>query len=127
LLKITDLHPASTPGSEYVVLQNQGLITISLKGWALAGDSYLSGDAARSAGETFIFSDDIPIKPYTRVVLFSGEGTDGWYETIDNKTAYLVYWNRPTPVWIDTPYVHLLRPVGSCKVLSPDLPDAVLA
>jgi len=127
LLKIVDLHPASTPGSEYVVLQNQGLITISLKGWALAGDSYMSGDPGRSASETFIFAEDIPIKPYTRVVLFTGEGTDGWYETIDNKTAYLVYWNRPSSVWTDTPFVHLLRPVSSCKVVSADLPDTVLA
>ena len=54
-------------------------MTVSLRGWALCTDAYLYGDTAQVAEEMYIFRADIPIKPYTRVVLFTGEGTDGWH------------------------------------------------
>src|SRR5437016_5843477 len=78
MLKIVDVHLSERSDAEYVVLQNQGLTTLSLRGWALCSDVFLEGDPEASAETTFIFSEDVPIKPYTRIVLFTGEGEDGW-------------------------------------------------
>ncbi len=117
MLKIVELHPGDTPGKEYVVLQNLGISTVSLKGWALTGDAWLSGNAGKSAQETYIFTDDVPIKPYTRVVLFTGGGVDGWTPTTDGKQALLIYWNRGEAIWSRCSYVHLLQVAASRKVV----------
>ena len=99
MLKIVELHASPNAGGEYVVLQNHGLSTLSLRGWALCGGSYLTGDAEAAAREMYIFREDTPIKPYGRVVLFTGQGEDGWYQTIDGKQAFLAYWRRSRAVW----------------------------
>src|SRR5579871_1020784 len=91
MLKIVEVHASEGAQGEYIVLQNTGLITVSLRGWALCTDAYLDGDAARIADEMYIFRDDIPIKPYMRVVLFTGSGQDGWVPTVDGKQAYCAY------------------------------------
>lgn len=49
--------------------------------------------------EMFIFHEDVSVKPYGRVVLFTGAGADGWYPTTDGKQAYVAYWGRPERVW----------------------------
>src|ERR1051325_4170203 len=108
MLKIIDLHPSPSAQGEYVVLQNHGLSTVSLRGWAVCTDSYFSGDSAAASQGMFIFADDVPIKPYTRVVLFTGEGQPGWCPTVDGKQAYLVYWNRHAPVWSSDEHLHLI-------------------
>ena len=116
MLKIIELHTSPIAGGEYVVLQNHGLTTLSLRGWALCGSSFMTGDPQAAAREMYIFSEDIPIKPYGRVVLFSGEGEDGWYQTVDGKQAFLVYWGRKNPVWCETGDVFLLHKTCSRKV-----------
>lgn len=120
MLKIVELHPGDTPGKEYVVLQNLGISTVSLKGWALTGDSWLSGNAVKMAQDIYIFTEDAAIKPYTRVVLFTGRGEDGWTPTTDGKHAFLVYWNRNEAVWSKCAYVHLLQVAASRKVVKTD-------
>ena len=109
MLKIVDIHPASGVQGEYIVLQNQGLVTVSLRGWALCTDAYLEGDATRVMDEMYIFREDIPIKPYTRVVLFTGSGQDGWVPTIDGKQAYCAYWGREQRIWTQSAHVHVLH------------------
>ena len=94
MLKIIEVHPATNTQGEYIVLQNQGLVTVSLRGWALCTDAYLESDPARMAQEMYVFREEVPIKPYTRVVLFTGNGEDEWVPTIDGRQAYCAYWNR---------------------------------
>jgi hypothetical protein len=125
LLKIIELHTSPYAGGEYVVLQNHGLTTLSLRGWALCGNSFLTGDAQAAAREMYIFSEDIPIKPYGRVVLFTGEGEDGWYQTVDGKQAFLVYWGRKNPVWSETGDVFLLKTTCSRKVSCGEVAEMV--
>src|ERR1044071_5792751 len=44
MLKIIDVHASASAGGEYVVLQNEGLTTVNLRGWALCTQRYLNGD-----------------------------------------------------------------------------------
>ena len=126
MLKIEDVHTCDDPNGEYVVLQNHGLNTISLRGWALCGDAYLSNEPSSLSREMFVFSEDIPVKPYTRIVLFTGDGDDEWRPTTDGKHAYLVYWRKSFPVWRYVDRIFLLQPTSTRKVnpIAVDLPVA---
>ncbi len=119
MLKIVEVHPARTAQGEYVVLQNQGLVNVNLRGWALCTDSFLEGEPSRLMEEMFIFKDDVSIKPYGRVVLFTGEGENEWVPTTDGKHAYCLYWNRTTPVWTAAQTLHVLHLLTSRKVVPP--------
>ncbi len=116
MLKILEVHAASGGRGEYVALQNQGLMTLSLRGWALCTDAYLNGSAAQIVSEMYIFRDEIPLKPYTRVVLFTGRGEDGWVPTIDGKQAYCAYWGRDEGVWTRSDNVHVLHLLATKRV-----------
>lgn len=120
MLKIIDIHLSASAAGEYVVLQNQGLTTVSLKGWAVCSNAYFDGSPLDAAHEMYIFTDDIPIKPYMRIVLFTGEGDPGWCPTVDGKYAYLVYWGKRNPIWSRAGYVHLLQVSTSRKVVQPE-------
>ena len=109
MLKIVDVHLARSAQGEYVVLQNQGLMNVNLRGWALCTDSFLEGDTSRLMDEMYIFRDDVFIKPYGRVVLFSGEGENEWVPTDDGKLAYCMYWKRQNPVWNVSQRMHVLH------------------
>ncbi len=125
MLKIIEVHPALNSQGEYIVLQNQGLVTVSLRGWALCTDAYLDGDPLRMAQEMYVFRDEVAIKPYTRVVLFTGNGEDEWVPTIDGRQAYCAYWNRRDCLWSSAAHVHLLHMLAS-RVVVP-VPQAVPA
>jgi hypothetical protein len=117
MLKIVDVHLSSSPQGEYVVLQNQGLQTISLRGWAVVTDRWFWGEPESAALETYVFCREVAIRPYTRVVLFTGEGEEGWCPTTDGKQAYLVYWGRDTSAWHDTEFVNLVHVASSKRVI----------
>lgn len=119
MLKIVEIHVSESAQGEYIVLQNQGLRAVMLRGWALCTDTYLEGDAAQFANEMYIFRQDIPIEPYARVVLFTGSGQEGWVPTTDGRWAYCVYWGRSERVWTSADHVHLLHLLGSKRVLQP--------
>ena len=119
MLKIVDIHLSPSAAGEYIVLQNQGLTTLPLRGWALCTDAWLGGDPDAAARGMYLFADDVPIKPYTRVVLFTGEGETGWCPTTDGKHAYVVYWGRPEPVWSHEENLHLVHIASSRKVVLP--------
>ncbi|MGC8666486.1 MAG: lamin tail domain-containing protein [Chthonomonadales bacterium] len=115
MLKITEIHTSASATGEYVVLQNHGLTTVSLQGHVLCTEAYLEGDLRRNGDDVYVFTQDVPLKPYTRVVLFSGFGEEGWCPTTDGKMAYLVYWGRSTPVWSRHSTVRLLAPAGMVR------------
>jgi hypothetical protein len=116
MLKIVDVHLSDSVNGEYLVLQNQGLTTISLHGWIITTDTYTCGSPADAADEMYVFSGDILIKPYGRVVLFSGPGTDAWCPTTDGKWAYVAYWGRTKRVWAGASKVVLLQPACTRKL-----------
>jgi hypothetical protein len=116
VLKIVDIHLSSSPQSEYVVLQNHGLQTVSLRGWAVVTDRWFWAEPEMAAPEMYVFRGDAPIKPYTRVVLFTGEGDEGWCPTIDGKQAYLVYQGRRESIWHGSESLHLVHVASSMRV-----------
>jgi len=116
MLKIVDVHLSATVNGEYVVLQNQGLTTIPLRGWILTTDDYVLDDLATVADAMYVFRDDVLIKPYGRVVLFSGLGQNGWCPTTDGKSAFVAHWGRLDPVWARSGRVVLLQPACSRRI-----------
>jgi hypothetical protein len=120
MLKIVEIHLSPSACGEYVVLQNQGLQTVSLRGWAVCTDHYLCGGLDEAVREMYVFHEDVRIKPYTRVVLFTGEGQSGWHPTTDGKQAYLVYWGRSAPAWGKSDYLHVLQLTSSRKIVTPE-------
>ncbi len=119
MLKIVEVHPTSRAQGEYVVLQNVGLINVNLRGWALCTDAFLEADNRRLAEEMYIFREDVQVKPYTRVVLFTGIGENEWLPTIDGKHAYCAYWGRTEPIWTDGANVHVLQMLTTRRVVFP--------
>ncbi len=117
MLKIVEVHPSLSVAGEYVVLQNTGLTSVSLRGWALCTQTYLGGDAALAGRDMYIFTHDIYIKPYGRVVLFTQSGECGWYPTNDGKSAFVVYWGRSERIWSCAEQVHLLQLAASRRVV----------
>jgi hypothetical protein len=122
MLKIVEIHAAESVRGEYVVLQNLGPITVSLRGWA-----YLEGDTGALAEQMFVFREEVLVKPYIRVVLFTGCGEDGWVPTIDGMQAYCAYWNRTERIWNDAANVHVLHISATRRICSPDPAQAIPA
>ncbi len=127
MLKIVELHTSKNAQGEYVVLQNHGLTTVNLRGWAICTEAYLEGCIRDMTEEMFIFREDISIKPYTYVVLFSGQGVDDWEPTVDGRQAYCAYWNRRNSVWRNTSHVHILQLTASRRVDASIMPSVPLA
>ncbi|HLV81869.1 MAG TPA: hypothetical protein VKT32_16395 [Chthonomonadaceae bacterium] len=119
MLKIVEVHAAESAYGEYIVLQNQGLRAVLLRGWALCTDTYLEADTARFAEEMYIFRQDIALEPYARVVLFTGSGQESWAPTTDGRWAFCAYWGRSERVWTRADHVHLLHLLGSKRVQQP--------
>lgn len=116
MLRVVEVHPASSAQGEYIVLQNLGVVTINLRGWAVCTEAYLSAEAQRVADEMYIFRQEVSIRPYTRVVLFTGQGRDGWVPTTDGQQAYCAYWQRAERVWTHAARIHLLHIAGTKRV-----------
>lgn len=122
MLKIMEVHPSANPACEYLVLQNVGLVTVNLRGCVICTDGYLTSNitGTGSVSETmYIFREEIAIKPYTRVVLFTGSGEDGWAPTTDGKQAYCVCWGRSHSVWAESEQVHVLQVATSRRIPPP--------
>ncbi|MCX6358762.1 MAG: hypothetical protein NT029_03065 [Armatimonadetes bacterium] len=127
MLKIEDIHPCADPAGEYVVLQNHGLNTISLRGWVICDDSYMAADAELGQHAMYVFTEDIAVKPYVRIVLFTGQGANEWRPTTDGKFAYLVFWGKERTAWKDADRVYLLQPVSMRRAQPAALEPSVAA
>ena len=117
MLKIVEVHPSHRADCEYVVLQNHGTLSVSLRGYALCSQTYLFEPALADV-DTYVFRVDEIVKPYGRVVLFTGAGCDGWQPTTNGQQCYVAYWQREEATWSHCESVHLLRPESSLRVVS---------
>ncbi len=127
MLKIIEVNASYVAQGEYVVLQNEGLVNVNLRGWALCTDAFLGVDNNKMADEMYIFKEDVQIKPYARVVLFTGSGETEWKPTIDGKQAYCAYWGRVEPLWTEAGSVHVLRMLTTRRVIAPMKPRSIEA
>lgn len=109
MLRIVGLQRASQPEQEFILLQNQGSMRVTLRGHALLGESaFVHGDLT---GCSYAFSEDIQVPPGQYVILFTGTGISRWAKTKDNHMVYHVYMGRSVSTWSATSLpIHLLAP-----------------
>ncbi len=127
MLKIMEIHLSAHPAGEYIVLQNHGLSTVNLLGWAVCSDAYLHNEPIIAAAEMYVFQEEAAIKPYGRIVLFTGVGHTGWYPTNDGKQAYVAYWGRERCMWREAFNIHVLQVICSRRVILPDAEQEYMA
>lgn len=97
MLRIVGLNKNENANREFVLLQNQGSMRISLKGHLVVSeDALLTGALSHSA---YAFSDEVTIAPGLFVILFSGDGEPRWARTKDGAMVYHAYMGRSHPVW----------------------------
>lgn len=109
MLRIVGLQRADNVEQEFLLLQNQGSMRVTLRGHAVVGDAaFVHGDLAEHG---FAFGADIQVPPGQYVILFTGSGIARWAKTRDNHMIYHVYMGRRKPVWSSSPLpLHLLAP-----------------
>ncbi len=122
MLRIAEIKHSQSVRGEYIVLQNTGLVAINLRGWAVCSEALMDGTIRDIAASLYVFQTDAVVKPYTKVVLFTGSGEDGWRETTDGRQAYCAYWNRETPVWHGARAVNVLHVAGTRSVVENAVP-----
>lgn len=97
MLRIVGLQRSENADREFLLLQNQGSMRITLKGHAIVSESaMLTGDLSMGS---YAFSDDIPIAPGLYVVLSTGAGNPRWARTKDGTNLYHAYMFREEPLW----------------------------
>lgn len=109
MLRIVEVQRSEEPQSEYLLLQNQGVLKIGLRGHMIANEDAIGRGGAET---TFAFTDDIQVPAACWVLLITGCGTNGWHRDPDSKPVYCVFWNRDRSVWnYEHGPIHLLNVV----------------
>lgn len=97
MLRIVGLQRSDIADREFLLLQNQGSMRVTLKGHAILSESaMLTGDFSMGA---YAFPDEIHIAPGLYVVLSTGAGNPRWARTKDGAHLYHAYMFRENPVW----------------------------
>lgn len=98
MIRIVGLQRSENPEREFVLLQNQGAMRLSLRGHAIMGESVVE-DSYGPASYVFSEPELIPAGMY--VILVTGQGSPRWGKTKDGQMIYHVYMNRCGSVWRD--------------------------
>ena len=97
MLRIVGVQKNAFAEQEFVLLQNQGSMRISLRGHVVLSECAVdSGDLGVTA---HAFKDDVNVPPGMYVILFSGPGTPRWGKTKDGAMVYYCYMAREASVW----------------------------
>jgi hypothetical protein len=112
MLRIVGRQRAESADQEFLLMQNQGAMRVTLRGHAVISESsLLHGDIGLAS---HAFSDEIQVPAGQYVILFSGTGISRWARTKDGHMIYHVYIGRKSPVWSTaTLPIHLLTPQHS--------------
>jgi hypothetical protein len=97
LIRIVGIQRETNPQKEFILLQNQGSLRLTLRGHLVVSDQALN-----SSNLTFgahAFNDDVQIGPGMYVLLHSGYGNPRWTKTKDGQMVYYTYMNRADAVW----------------------------
>lgn len=97
MLRIVGVQRNEYPEKEFVLLQNQGSMRINLRGHALLSESAFND--RHLCEVSHVFREDLLLAPGLYVVLYSGEGSNGWRKTRDGQTVYHAYMNSGESVW----------------------------
>lgn len=97
MIRIVGVQRSQSPEREFVLLQNQGSLRISLRGHVIMSESAL--DNSDLANAAHALTDDVLIPPGTYVLLATGVGQPRWVRTKDGIMVYYAYMNRTESVW----------------------------
>lgn len=96
MIRIVGVQRSENVDQEFLLLQNQGAMRLTLKGHAVVGEGLFEGGGGRGL---HFFTDDVAIGPGQFVVLHSGPGRPRWSVTRDGTNVYNAYMGSPSPVW----------------------------
>lgn len=97
MLRIVGLQRSEIADREFLLLQNQGSMRISLKGHAIVSESaMLTGDLSMGS---YALTDEVFIAPGLYIVLSTGAGVPRWARTKDGTNLYHAYMFRERPLW----------------------------
>lgn len=96
MLRIVGVHKDELAQNEFVLLQNQGHMRVTLKGHVIMSDSMVQGS---NEPLWHVFSDEEAVPAGLYVLLSSGSGQPHWARTKDGAHVYHTYMNRTDSVW----------------------------
>jgi hypothetical protein len=97
MLRIVGVQRDQNPQREFVLLQNQGHMRVSLRGQLVMSESAFEGRLDACA---HLFTDDVHIAPGLFVLLMTGKGEPQWTKTRDGAHVYRTFMNREDSVWL---------------------------
>ena len=108
MLRIVGVQKGESADREFVLLQNQGALRVTLRGHALLSETALESGVVE--GAVHAFSDDERVPPGAYVLLYSGRGMPRWGRSKDGSTVYHTYMGFEDTVWskVELP-LHILR------------------
>jgi len=97
VIRIVGLQRNESTAQEFVLLQNQGSLRLSLRGHLVVSDAAI--EHADLSFAAHAFNDDVLIPPGMYVLLSTGRGTPRWTRTKEGALVYYAYMNRDSAVW----------------------------
>ncbi len=112
MIRIVGVQRSAEVSQEFVLLQNQGNMKVSLRGHALVADMELLGlDGARAL---HLLCDDVDVLPGAYVLVRTCPCKVHWTQTADGHLVYYTTMRRHELVWSECEgAIHLLRPQHS--------------
>jgi hypothetical protein len=97
LIRIIGVQRSERADKEFVLLQNQGALRISLRGHLLLSECAVSDrDLSRCV---HVFTDEVLVPAGMYILLGSGFGETRWTKSKDGSLIYHAYMERDFPVW----------------------------
>ncbi len=99
MLRIVGVEKSERAAREFVLLQNQSGLRMSLAGYAVMAGGLVDGETFGEAPDIHVFAEEEQIPGGTFVLLATGFGTPRWALTKDGQRIFHVYMNRERPLW----------------------------
>ena len=97
MIRIVGIERNPDPTREFILLQNQGNLRQTLRGYAVVPEALC--DAVPGQTAMHIFADEVHVAPGVFIMLRTGSGQARWTQTRDGARVYNVYMERSEPVW----------------------------
>ena len=99
MLRIVGVEKSERAAREFILLQNQSGLRMSLAGHAVIAGGLVGGETFEEAPDVHVFREQEQIPGGTFVLLSTGHGNPCWALTKDGQRIFHVYMNRDRPVW----------------------------
>lgn len=116
MLRIVGIQRGQSAAEEFVLLQNHGVLKVTLRGHAILDDAALEDGIAYEPCRVHVFQEEIQIPAGCYVLLITGGGEDGWFRSEDGSLIYAIHRGLHSPVWsAPNTTLHLLAPTHCRK------------